>query len=60
MINPVTYLQEVNQEMKRITWPSRQKTINMTALVIGVSTIIALFIAGADFVFKNLLALIIG
>lgn len=60
MFNPITYLKEVQQELKRVTWPSRSKTINMTGLVIGVSGLIALFIAGADYVFQQILKLIIG
>ena len=59
MVNPATYLREVKQELERVTWPSREKTINMTLLVIGVSAFIALAISGADFVFSKLLELLI-
>lgn len=59
MVNPVTYLREVNQELQRVSWPSRQKTINMTGLVIVISLVIAVILAGSDFIFKELLAFII-
>lgn len=59
MVNPVTYLREVSLELQRVTWPSRQKTINMTGLVIGISLIIAIVLAGSDLVFKQLLAVIL-
>jgi preprotein translocase subunit SecE len=52
-MNPVSYLKEVNQELQRVTWPSREKTIAMTALVIGVSLVIAVYIAGIDFMFQQ-------
>jgi preprotein translocase subunit SecE len=60
MVNPITYLREVQQEMQRVTWPSRQKTVNMTLLVVGISLIIAIILAGSDFVFKELLTVILG
>lgn len=60
MVNPMAYLQEVNQELRRVSWPSREKTINMTVLVIGVSAVTAVFIAAADFVFQELIAMLIG
>jgi preprotein translocase subunit SecE len=56
MTKPLKYLQEVNQELKKVTWPSRQKTFNMTLLVVAVSLFIAMYIAGADFIFTKLLA----
>ncbi len=55
MVNPITYLQEVRQELQRVTWPSQQKTLNMTWLVIGVSAILAMFIAGVDLGFEKMI-----
>jgi preprotein translocase subunit SecE len=59
MVNPVTYLREVSQELQRVSWPSRQKTLNMTLLVIVISLVIALILAGSDFVFQQLLSFIL-
>jgi preprotein translocase subunit SecE len=59
MVKLTTYLSEVRQELTKVTWPSRTKTFNMTLLVIGVSVFIALFVAGADFIFNQLLKLLI-
>jgi preprotein translocase subunit SecE len=59
MVKPLKYLQEVRQELEKVTWPSREKTINMTLLVVGVSLFIALYIAGADFVFSRMLTILI-
>ena len=55
MVSPVQYLREVATELQKVSWPSRQHTIRMTALVIGVSTLVALYIAGLDLVFNKLL-----
>ena len=59
MVKPLTYLREVKQEVERVSWPSKEKTINMTLLVIGVSLFIALFVAGADFAFNQMLRVLI-
>lgn len=59
MVKPLTYLREVKQEVQRVSWPSREKTINMTLLVIGVSLFIALFVAGADFIFNQMLRVLV-
>lgn len=60
MVNPLTYFQEVRHELARVTWPSQEKTINMTVLVVTVSLIMALFIAGTDFVFQQMIEYLIG
>lgn len=59
MVKPLKYLQEVKQELEKVTWPSREKTINMTLLVVGVSLFIALLVAGADFLFSKMLTILI-
>jgi len=59
MVKPLKYLQEVRQELEKVTWPSREKTINMTLLVVGVSLFVALYIATADFLFSRMLTILI-
>lgn len=59
MANPTTYLQEVAREIKKISWPTREQTQNMTLLVIGVSVIVGLYIGILDYIFKQLIAVII-
>lgn len=60
MVNPVTYLREVSRELQRVSWPTRQKTVNMTVLVVVISLLIAVFLAGSDFIFQQLLTGILG
>jgi preprotein translocase subunit SecE len=60
MVNPITYLREVQQELRRVTWPSRQKTTNMTILVVVVSLLIAGILAGSDLLFKELIGIVLG
>lgn len=56
MLSPGKYLNEVSEEVKKVTWPSRQQTIDMTVLVVGVSLIIGIYIGALDFIFQELLA----
>jgi len=55
----ITYLKEVNLEIKKISWPTRNETVRYTMLVIGVSVVIALFLGGVDSLFRSLLNKII-
>jgi preprotein translocase subunit SecE len=59
MVNPTTYLLEVKEELQKVTWPSRQQTISMTGLVIGVSVAVGMYIGGLDFLFSRLMALLL-
>ena len=49
------YLKEVRLELAKVNWPSRDETIRYTAVVIGVSVALALFLGGLDYVFSWLL-----
>lgn len=46
--NPVHFVKEVTQELKKVTWPTREETIKLTGVVIVISVVVALFIAGLD------------
>lgn len=48
------YFQEVSLELRKVSWPSRQATVQMTALVLGVSTLVAVYLGGLDFTFTRL------
>ena len=51
------YFNETIIELKKVSWPSREDTIQMTVLVIGVSAIVALYLGGLDFIFTQLMKL---
>jgi preprotein translocase subunit SecE len=46
--NPITYLQQVRQEVAKITWPSRNEVLISTAMVIVLVIIASLFFLIAD------------
>lgn len=39
---------DVIEELKRVTWPSRQETIRLTAVVIAISLIIGFYLGIID------------
>ena len=47
-IAPAKFLQEVIGELKKVTWPSRDETMKLTAVVIALSVIVGVFIGGLD------------
>jgi preprotein translocase subunit SecE len=47
-VNPIKFLQEVRQEVSKVTWPTRQETIISTVMVLGMVTLASLFFLAAD------------
>jgi len=51
--NPVSkYLQETKSELKKVTWPTKNQTINDTLMVVALSVAMAAFIGILDYVFN--------
>jgi preprotein translocase subunit SecE len=50
-LSPVKFFGEVVSELKKVTWPTRENTIKLTAVVITISVIVGLFIGGLDALF---------
>jgi preprotein translocase subunit SecE len=59
MVSPVTYLQQVARELRKVDWPSREQTVHKTLLVLLVSAILALYLGGLDFLFQKAIELLI-
>jgi preprotein translocase subunit SecE len=47
-LNPVKFLQEVRQEVSKVTWTSRQETLISTVMVLGMVALASLFFLAAD------------
>lgn len=58
--NPLTFLKEVRTELKKVIWPTRAETIKLTAVVIGVSVAIGLYIGSLDILFVKLTELFLS
>ena len=47
-------------ELRRVTWPSREETSRLTVMVIAVSASVGLFLYVVDLVFQRLLGIVLG
>ncbi|MEM7008220.1 MAG: preprotein translocase subunit SecE [Thermodesulfobacteriota bacterium] len=56
----VQFAKDIENEAKRITWPSRQEAIKSTIAVIAISGLFAAFLAGVDYVFSIIVRYILG
>ncbi len=51
----LNFLREVKTEGMRVNWPTREKTIKDTIIVIGFAVAIAVFLSAFDYVFQSIL-----
>ena len=51
----ITFLKEVNLEMKKVNWPTRKQTIKYTLIIISVMVAVAIYLGGLDFIYTTLL-----
>lgn len=51
MTTPVGFFNEVIAELRKVTWPTREETMKLTAVVIVISVIVGAFIGGLDSLF---------
>ena len=49
------FLREVKTEGKRVNWPTREKTIRDTIVVILFAVVVAAFLSTFDYIFQQLL-----
>lgn len=56
----VQYFREVVQELKKVSWPTKEQTYALTALVVSVTLIAALYIGALDTLFQRLMGMIIN
>jgi preprotein translocase subunit SecE len=52
----IRYLRDSRIELKKVTWPTREQTVNLTIVVCVVCVVIALFLGGVDFLFASLVS----
>ena len=47
-VNPVKFLQEVRQEVSKVTWPTRNETLISTIMVLAMVALASIFFLLAD------------
>lgn len=57
--NPLIFLREVVTELKKVTWPTREQVIRLTAVVIVVSALVGLYLGVLDYIFTMLIELVL-
>lgn len=54
-----TYFTESYNELKKVNWPTKSETVNLTLIVIGFSLIVALFLGLLDILFSYILSQVV-
>lgn len=53
--NPVAFLKETIEELKKVVWPNQQEVVRLTIVVLLISTLVGVFIGGLDALFVQIL-----
>ena len=56
---PIVFFREVQDELKKVVWPTRQETIRLTLVVITVSLLVGIFLGGLDYIFAGALRIVV-
>jgi preprotein translocase subunit SecE len=54
----VGFFVDVNKEMKKVTWPTRESLIDATIVTLGLCAIFSVFVFGVDKIFEVVLRLV--
>ncbi|MFQ5354046.1 MAG: preprotein translocase subunit SecE [Thermodesulfobacteriota bacterium] len=54
------FVSESRQELKKVTWPSKQQTMNSTWIVIAVTALLAAFMGIVDMGLAKIVGLFMG
>lgn len=49
----IRYFRETRGELRKVTWPTREESQRLTAIVLGVTAVMALFLGVLDFLFSR-------
>ena len=56
----VKWWNETIGELRKVTWPTREDALRMTKIVLVVVVIMAVFLGVVDFIFSELIGLVVG
>ncbi len=60
VMNPVKFLQEVRQEVGKVTWPTRQETLISTVMVLVMVALASAFFLASDQIISWLVQLVLS
>ncbi len=55
----IDYIKETRVELKHVSWPTRKQSIAFTAIIIGVSIFVAIYLGFFDYIFGLLIEVIL-
>lgn len=59
-MTPVSFLKEVQDELKKVVWPTRDEVIRLTVVVIFVSLVVGAFLGGIDIVLAKIVEILLN
>jgi len=59
-VSPFKFLQEVREETRKVTWPSRKETMITTAMVFVMVTVASIFFLLADQIIRVAVTFVLG
>ena len=54
------YIREMRGELRKVTWPEREESWRLTAIVLGVTVVFALFLWVFDTIFSSVIQFLIA
>lgn len=54
-----SWIQGINQELKKVDWPKRTDALQLTLVVVIISFLLGIYIGVFDYLFANILQLIL-
>ena len=51
----VRYFRQTRGEIRKVTWPTPAESRRLTAIVLGVTAVMSLFLGILDFIFSNMI-----
>ncbi|MGA1046480.1 MAG: preprotein translocase subunit SecE [Minisyncoccia bacterium] len=52
---PIQYIKEAQVEIKKVTWPTRQQSLQYTTIVVVISVVATIILGGLDMLFNYIL-----
>lgn len=49
----IKYISDTSAEMRQVSWPTQNQAMLYTALVIGISIVVSMFVGAFDYVFSQ-------
>jgi preprotein translocase subunit SecE len=56
----VGFFRDVRSELRKVVWPTRRETLNLTAVVLALSAVVGAFLGAVDYVFQEVFRLLLS